>query len=387
MKKFQKFPGMVNDYWDNGLDLWWPIYPWLKHIDPNKVAIYIDSFFPFKEFPPNIKAVVCTCYEVWPRIENLEALANSRPDLPFIWLSDVDCYDYVLPKNVYHIRYRHFQLRMLRFRMNYDVNLVPRVKDKNYNIKFSSMSFWPRQARALITAALLKYAKDQSFISWHGTEVSIPTTEETIQKGITTSFDYSFNWGLVKSLQQDSRFSNLDWSFLHNDLTFDDFNLFNNYHEVTATDINHAGYQNSVINFTNETTSFGLYDDGSQRFIRPGPYLNEKTAKPLLTGTIAINSGQPFLYKYLKELYEIDCDYKLIDLKFDSTAGDLDRFEKLVTLIRTLSDIPLKTLLDANIDTMARIQDQILDPAWYDHMQYLNQKEDAAIAELLGKFV
>ena len=96
---------------------------------------------------------------------------------------------------------------------------------------------------------------------------------------------------------------------------------------------------------------------------------------------------KPFLYKFLKERYELDCNYKLINLEFDDMDGDIDRYAATVENIRKLSTTSLADIVDANIDVLEQIQDTLLEPSWFDYIQKLNAKEEQEVLDLLAKLV
>ena len=145
-------------------------------------------------------------------------------------------------------------------------------------------------------------------------------------------------------------------------------------------------YQSSLINFSNETTSFGLYCVGNKSYIRPGPFLTEKTWNPLLSGNILFSSAAPFVYDYLKNDYRLPINYS-IDLTFDSISGDLDRYEAMCKEIQRLVEIPLADLIDQNIDNCETIQNTITNPDYICQFEQFNQLQSDKISETISKLI
>jgi hypothetical protein len=383
-----RVPTEVDDWNHPGLDFWRNIYGWLPHCDPKRVAIMIDSGFDFRHIADDVKVVVCTSFEMDPRIDALAKLAIYYSDKQFVWLCDSEIYDYQLPENVTYFQYRHLHLRVQMFTNNYR-GTVTSVKNKKITHKFSSLSFWPRQARALVTAMLKTYANEQSMISWHGHTKHNVDTEQALQQRITTDFDHDFHRGLIDKIRNNSMFYDLDWTWLDQTIKIDEYNLNQNFVEHNAIDIDHAAYQNCWANFNNETNNFGYYDDGRVWYTRPGPYITEKTIKPLIAGCVLLNSGQPRMYEFLMRQYGIQClSYKLPDEHaYDFGVMDFDRFNSLMHLVKDLSTMSLTMLIDANIDVVANIQKDILSEEWQQWVTEKNQIQDIAIAQHIEKLL
>jgi hypothetical protein len=375
----QRFPADVRSFTDPRLETWREIYGWIKHVDTVNTNILIDS--SFKNFTPTkeCRVVICSSFESLPGVAELINLANQYKDLIFVWLTDSDIYDFSLPKNVRHVKYRHWHLRVKTFLELYPIEKLCRAKDKLINHKFSSLSYYPRQNRAVITAALLTFAKNQTILSWRKL-MPIPSGE--YDKRVTVNFDYQLHWNLINSFKNDDRFAELDWTTLDQTITIDDYSLNNNYVEYNMIDIHNPCYQNALINFSNETNSYGYYNDGTVSYTRPGPYLTEKTLKTLITGTVLINSAQPHVYEFLKNDYNLPIDYSF-DILYDSQAGDFDRFHSVVNLIKSVSQQSLKDLIDQNIDNCQLIQNTLLSPDWMDQINLYNKQQDSKILNIL----
>lgn len=64
---------------------------------------------------------------------------------------------------------------------------------------------------------------------------------------------------------------------------------------------------------------------------------------------------------------------------------DFGRFAKLVEEIKRLSLMPLKELVDANIDACQAIQDLVLDPDYVNSLKQFNKTQDYLVSNFLHK--
>ena len=353
---------------DSGYAFWKDRCLFLSNIDTEKVKVFLDiDNFSLIKIPKNVRTVVITMFGESPRINDLVVLAHQHPEVNFIWLIDIDLYDFKLPKNIYYFKYRFWYLHLEAFLANYDVSKLIFAKNKNYKYKFSSFSFKLRQSRALITTLLMTYARNESLISWH-------------KQDQANQIDR--HWILIESLKNHHDFADLDWSVINNTILPDNFNRAKNTILANTLDIDNAGYANTLINFTNETDSYGYHNDGINEYIRPGPYLTEKTFKSLISGTIMISVGQPFIYDFLRNDYNLPLNYA-IDLSYDNLKGDFDRLFELRKLIETLASTPLADLIDSNIDICETIQHTLLDPDYIIELKKFNQQQDEKILNLI----
>jgi len=107
-------------------------------------------------------------------------------------------------------------------------------------------------------------------------------------------------------------------------------------------DWNWKAFTDSVVCLTNEGNHYSFYSDGNYEFVRPGPFLTEKTFKPLLSGQALLPVGQAHTYKYLETL-GFNFDYGF-DKSFDQDSGDLSRIKKLFFTIDKILEMDLQDL-------------------------------------------
>ena len=337
-------------------------YKFLTEIDQSKIQLILNTGLLEFQISKNKQLVIISTFYQSPRCNAVINAAKLNPDTQFIYLADVNNYDHVYPDNVTFFKYRHWHLPLMHVLNNIDLSQIPNVKSKKIYKKFSSLSYYRRQFRAIVTLSLLKHAVNDSIVSWHN---------------LTND---SCHDQLIKSLKSDVSFNDLDWEALNYKYTIDNYTVDKNYYESNILDFLNPQYQNCLINFSNETDSFGLYWVDDIRYNRPGPFLTEKTWKPLIAGNVLMSTGQPGTYDFLKNDYNIPINYS-IDTSFDNVLGDFDRIKQIKNLIESLSKIKLSDLIDQNIDNCELIQNTILTPGYIDQFELFNQSQDIKILE------
>jgi hypothetical protein len=359
-------PGTVFSWQDSRMDWFYKndIYGFLKNIDPAKVSIYLnmthDNKLPLCKTP----YAIFTMFGESPRWEVLETLCQRNPDTKVLLLADLDIYDYPLPDQVTFFPYRSWIWILDWF--IYSGSTVTRVKNKIISKKISSLSFKKTQYRALVTAFLLSNMKNDSIVSWHNSDEN-PTSAQWIQ-----------------TFRSNSLFESIDWEILDHAHLLDNFSWDLNDPEYNLKDINIPAYNNCLFNAINETHNFGYFNDGTTSYNRPGPYLTEKTWKTLLTGCIPINSGQPGLFQWLDQAYDIPTNWNT-PTKYDCCIFDFDRAVQLLEVLETIRNQPLSQLIESNIDYCQEVQDKLLDPGYLEQIYKKNKIQDHAIVEFCSK--
>jgi hypothetical protein len=204
-------------------------------------------------------------------------------------------------------------------------------------------------------------------------------------KALLNNNDVPFEEVNIETVRNDSRFSSLDWDFLRSIIVFDEWDMKKTPMQCISNYKNPA-YEKSAININNETDSNSWYCTPQGSYTRPGPYLTEKTWKPLITGTVLLNSGQASTYKFLEQQYHLPCSKYNLHIDYDCIINDdFGRFAKLVEEIKRLSLMPLKELVDANIDACQVIQDLVLDPDYVNSLKQFNKTQDYLVSNFLHK--
>lgn len=368
------FPGNVT-LRSPRLNFWMNRYAFLKHIDLSRVYLMLNWDMPVDNVVLGLthRAIIFTSCAESPRYQEVRELARRYPSVPILWLADLDAYDYPLPTNVTFVPYRHWYIRLEMFQECFQ-GQVMRVKDKPLKHKFSSLSYFRRPNRAVVTAALYTHARNSSLFTWRYLDNDRTGKQEEF----------------IETFRNHRLFRDLDWSFFNQDWFTDQDNIAGklqadgvNFRVRDAMlDIHTPGFEQALINISNETDTFGWMDNGIECYNRPGPFLTEKTWKTLITGCALLNSGQPGTMKFLREAYNLPLDYSY-DTSYDLEVKDFDRLAGLVETIQSIEQSRLQDLVDANIDTCQHIQDMVLSPDYVQSMRDYNLAQDNKIIELL----
>lgn len=216
-------------------------------------------------------------------------------------------------------------------------------KDRKY--KFSAVCNRITQSKVWITTKLLETARDQSLIvlgDWtEGKNVHYwETTGNPVLDSLTETFKTKY-LGLKIS-------DNFDQS--HNDQRHNS----NPWQPM---------YVDSILHFTNNSFHYSYMMEGDQTYTYPGPDIDEKTLKCLLSGTPFIPCGQFEILKTLSDL-GLTFDYGF-DLSWDLDPGNISRFESICRLIDDLNQIDPLTLAQKVLAVGKRNQDFILNKNFF----------------------
>lgn len=117
----------------------------------------------------------------------------------------------------------------------------------------------------------------------------------------------------------------------------------------------HRAFSECVFNISNETQSLSDVARADKTFIIPGPFLTEKTWKPLYNGTALIANGPFDTYRTLEYL-GFNFDYSDIDLTYDTIPQNFDRFSGMIKTVKSLNKYTVSDL--DQITEKSRIHNQ-----------------------------
>ena len=129
-------------------------------------------------------------------------------------------------------------------------------------------------------------------------------------------------------------------------------------HNSYPTCWKHPAYENSVFNFTNEYEYTTSITKDYQIFNNPGPFLTERTWKPLIAGSAIIPVGQYKTYRPLEQL-GLRFNYDL-DKSFDQIANNVDRTISLIQVAKTILENDIGDLIRSTEASIKHNQDLIL---------------------------
>jgi hypothetical protein len=136
---------------------------------------------------------------------------------------------------------------------------------------------------------------------------------------------------------------------------------------------NNSAYQNSALNFTQETYNYSFVVKDGRGYIEPGPLLTEKTTKCLMSKTAFIPVGQMHSYHWLKTL-GLKFDYGELDLDFDNDPGNLTRLEKIINLIHSLKQWSAQDLYTMTRDSTEHNYEHVNSQAFWNSCEAVNEK-------------
>lgn len=137
-------------------------------------------------------------------------------------------------------------------------------------------------------------------------------------------------------------------------------------------------YLNALVNFTNESFHYSKTEIHGHETVWPGPYITEKTFKPLLAARPFICVGQFNSYNFLRELgFRVDFGF---DLTFDQDWGDLTRIRGVFDCIDYIRNTSVKDLYDASIEAVKHNSNWIARNKLYDKCESLNEHSTSSLS-------
>lgn len=144
---------------------------------------------------------------------------------------------------------------------------------------------------------------------------------------------------------------------------------------------NNPAYQNSALNFTQESYHYSYMTTNGKHYIEPGPFLTEKTWKCILSKTAFIPVGQYQTYTWLQQM-GMEFNYGSLDLSFDQDPGNLSRLEKIVDLIESLDQWSAQELFDMTRDSCEHNYEHVVNGNFWKHCEEYNQPAYKALGTI-----
>lgn len=134
---------------------------------------------------------------------------------------------------------------------------------------------------------------------------------------------------------------------------------------------NHPAFTNSLFNCTNETWHYSTTMKNNNPFEYPGPYLTEKTMKPLLAGRPFVPVGQAGTIDHLTSL-GFNTDFG-IDFSYDRDKGDLTRIRKVFDVLDFICSSDIQDLYQASLPAVVHNATHIQSGSLKSHVDDLNK--------------
>lgn len=278
---------------------------------------------------------------------------------PVLVAYDGDVVNNIFPDNIQFIKWNSWGQQLLMASSLVGVNTNPTLPE----YKFSSLSFRFSQYKKFVTAFMLKNINPKDMIlSWHG---SVGKDEDL--HGHPAGFEY---------------LDNLNFSIEKTQLNFvDTFAVSkNNPAELVnwATDPS----CNALVTLTNESFHYSstVINDIPTQF--PGPYLTEKTWKPLLGGKPFVSVGQcKTLHELARVGFRTDFGW---DNEYDNDCGDLTRIGKIFNTITEISNIPIDDLYEQSLPAVQHNLEHIRSGRLLEQCNQLNATARETIIDFVS---
>lgn len=304
--------------------------------------ICVNSY-GWKDLPPNYDVYILGFWhEVFDEnwfLRQYKKNFNST----FIILGDFSPNDLVLYDRVEFFKILHWKYYIPN-RPYVDINW------KSKKFKISSLSHYVNEYRFFITAYLLN--RDDVLFSYHNKH----------RQSTYLPDEKDGNTPIRDSLLKYKNYLSSN-SFYIDDFVNDPIQ---NYNESTF----HPAYANSLVNSINETKDISYTDDFG---ILPGPYLTEKTWKPISTGTGLLFSAQMNTASTLESAGFI-FDYPW-ENSYSNLWQDAEKIEQLLFIIDTILGMSHKDIENGIKHSCEYNASYIRSNQFIDYIDFINQKE------------
>jgi hypothetical protein len=229
----------------------------------------------------------------------------------------------LLPDNVTVIQYNTWYLQLLQLVNKFGINTYPSVPKH----LVSSLTHRTSQYKNFVTGYLLEHAQQSKIVlSYHAKTLkpedlhSAPNVEWLCDLKIPKNEIFL---NILKESFQNTPVSNGNW--------------------------HHPAYTDSLVNCTNESFHYSLSAQNGISFCFPGPYLTEKTWKPLLAGRPFLSVSQSNVYNSLEKLgFDLNFGFAR---EFDNDQGDITRIKNIFKTLDYILDQPIIQLFEASLDS------------------------------------
>ena len=266
---------------------------------------------------------------------------QTHKDSQFIILSDL------LPNGLANFS-RVKSIRMLHWKYYTESVTKPAIDWANKKYKISSLSYFVKEFRYFITAALLD--KEDALVSWHNQDRSYGNYEYIFEKTGYPRRDrlLKFRERLKEKIEIDSVYNDPEYNYKQSVLT--------------------PAYSLSLVNCINETKDVSWVEGFGDS---PGPYLTEKTWKALYSGVAMIFTGQLNTKFVLKEA-GFNFDYPWSN-SYADIPGDLERLEKIIETADIIIQMPFDTIVKGIQQSCEHNKDHLFSASLENYIDSINK--------------
>ena len=293
----------------------------------SEIFLGINLQWPKFNLPANYQRYFLSFHTEYMDVSWVIEQAGRVYPTPILLVTDYDIEEnLVWPGNITAIRYitLHKQLALAIDK----IGIATEIKTPKY--KISSLAYRVTQYKKFVTAYLLQHFNHSDMILTYHNNVG----------KLEDHHGYPDGYPYLDQLELESLTKTL--------INFEDDTESINISPVSNASWQIAPYQDAWINLTNESWNYSKTIINNHNFHYPGPYLTEKTFKPLLAGRPFLAIGQYDTYKTLKEL-GLFVDFGF-DISYDHDPGDLTRINGIFSTINYIQNTNLDCLFESGLD-------------------------------------
>lgn len=333
-------------------DLFQSIYGWQPRTHP-AVFLGLNLQWPTFDLPPAQRYFI-SFHTEQADIRWIITQADRVYPAPILLAYDGEFDQSVLPGNVQTVRWITWHQQLAQLVDQFGVCNTPQKPQ----YKLSSLSYRLSQYKLFVSAYLLTLAPLKDIVLTHHHRLMKPEDLHSHPPGLP--------W--------------LDQLDLALEPTFINFND-NFSQQITSPVINggwhNPAYRDALVNCTNESFHYSQSTD----FVFPGPYITEKTWKPLLAGRPFISVAQWHVYQELERL-GLQFDFGF-DRSFDKDPGDLTRIRDIFGAIDQVLNTTTDQLYEHSMASVQHNVRWIQSGAFADQCSAVNQRSQQTISEFI----
>ena len=313
----------------------------------------LNLFWPAWDLPQNCRQYLISFHTEYIHLTWVLEQAKKVYPKKIIVISDFDVKLHpAWPDNIVWLQQRtiHKQLALSVSHHGYcNQPTLPRYK-------FSSLCFRVDQYKLFVTAFLLKHVpRDDMILTYHDKKLG-PWPDDIAIEDL--------------DLNLSAEFVNFN----------DNFNKLKNY-PIANTRWAMPPFQDALVNLTNESIAASERILDSHLINLPGPYLTEKTFKPLLSARPFIAVGQ---FEILKELQQVGFDTNFgLPNDYDADSNNATRIKKIFNAIQYANSCKIQDLFDASYDAVVHNANHVISGSLHEQCNYLNKAHREFLISIL----
>lgn len=336
------------------------IYGWSSNTD---AFLGINLQWPKFDLPKTYSRYFLSWHTEQLDVPWLKTQAEAVYPKPIMVAYDTNIDPSVFPDNIKFVRWLTWHLQIAQLIQKFGACLNPLIPE----YKISSLSFRVSQYKNYITAYLLEHAPhNELMLTYHN---KLGKAEDL------HGYPEGFPW--LDSLN----ISELKPTWVN----FNDNYSWNNNQPVDNGGWRNQAFENALVNCTNESFHYSQSMLNGNTFNFPGPYITEKTWKPLLAARPFVSVAQCHVYQ---ELEKLGLQFNFgFSLDFDQDPGDLTRIKDIFISLDQIISTPLSVLYEQSLDSVLHNVKSLANGD-FDHVcRSINEQSRCEIQDFLTKTI